>query len=142
MDDREAERAAGLDAEIAAEQEYLRKLTGGEVVVSDLEGEVDRTMDKIKRLQRRRDRMGDMQAEAAAMAPPSDYQPSGSYPAGSREAKWERNLADAQARLQRLRSQQGALPEGPSRDREMTDEMIGETQYEIERLQRKLSNAR
>src|SRR5205085_5776080 len=124
---RDAQRVAEIDAEIASEQEYLRKLTGGELVVSDLEGEVDRTMDKIKKLQRRRDRMTAVEAEAASSAPPATFQPSGTYPAGSREAKWEIQLAEAQARLDRLRSQQAGLPEGPSRDREMTDEMIGET---------------
>lgn len=128
-------RAADLDGEIRAEQEYLRKLTAGELTVSDLEGEIDRSMDKIKRLQKRRDAISADMAEEATSAPAA----SGRYPAGSREARWERELADAQAELARARSQQSSASEG--RDREALDERVGELQWKIDRLQKKLDRA-
>lgn len=125
---REAGRVADLDAEIKAEQEYLRKLTEGELTVSDLEGEIDRSMAKIKRLQRRRDQA------ASEVGAPSDE---GGQPAGSREARWERELQDAQAELARLQSQQSSAS-GSAREREAIDERIGELQWKIDRLRRRL----
>lgn len=131
---RDTGRVADLDAEIAAEQDYLRKLTDGELTVSDLEGEIDRSMAKIKRLQRRRD---DMAAGSSSMAESSGSQSSGNYPAGSREARWERELLDAQGELARLQSQQSAAS-GSAREREGIDERIGELQWKIDRLRRRL----
>ena len=128
---RQDARAADLDGEIAAEQDYLRKLTGGEVTVADLDGEIDRTMDKIKRLQKRRDSMGSSSADSGD---------SGRQPAGSREAKWESELQDAQAELDRLRgSQAGSSASG--RDREVVDERIGELEWKINRLRKKIQGA-
>ncbi len=129
MSAREAGRAADLDGEIAAEQEYLRKLTGGEVTVADLDGEIDRTMAKIKRLQKRRDGMGSSGAAAA-----------GGHPSGSREAKWAAELQDAESELQRLRGTQ-AGSDASGREREVVDERIGELEWKINRLRRRLDGA-
>ena len=131
---RSNERVADLDAEIKAEQDYLAKLTSGELTVSDLEGEIDRSMDKIKRLQRRRDQAAADSAEAADTSAPAA---SGAYPAGSREARWDAELRDAQAELARLQGQQAGAS-GSAREREGIDERIGELQWKIDRLRRKL----
>lgn len=135
----DADRAADLDAEIAAERAYLDKLTTGAETVPDLERAIDSSMDKIRKLQKRRDRLGSSSGRAAAprereSAPA--YQPTGNFPPGSREAGWERELADLQAKLQRLQGQQAGA-EGS--EREMVDEVIGETEYRIDKLQKKLS---
>ena len=132
---RSSERVADLDAEIRAEQDYLAKLTSGELTVGDLEGEIDRSMDKIKRLQRRRDQAAGEAAEASAGA--SAPAGSGNYPAGSREARWEAELQDAQAELSRLQAQQSGAS-GSAREREGIDERVGELQWKIDRLRRRL----
>lgn len=135
---RSTERAADIDAELQAEQEYLRKLTSGEMTVGDLEGEIDRSMDKIKRLQRRRDNATADMSEASPAASAGSAA-SGNYPAGSREARWESELNDAQAELSRLQAQQsGAAASG--REREALDERVGELQWKIDRLRRKLGS--
>jgi len=137
MTARESAKASDLDAEIAAEQEYLRKLTGGEMTVADLDGEIDRTMDKIRRLQKRRGDLG----SAPSSSPASTYTPTGNWPAGSREAKWEEELSQLQGELGRLKSQQSASSGASDREREALDERVGETQYRIQRLESKLQRA-
>ena len=133
----DADRAADLDSEIAAEQAYLEKLTSGEEVVPDLERAIDSSMDKIRRLQKRRDRLGSASSSRSESprAAASSYKPSGSYPAGSREAGWEKEIVDLQTKLQRLQGQQAGAD---GTEREMIDEVIGETEYRIDKLQRKL----
>jgi predicted nucleic acid-binding Zn-ribbon protein len=138
MTARDSAKAADLDAEIAAEQEYLRKLTGGELTVADLDGEIDRTMDKIRKLQKRR---GDLGSAAPSAAPASTYTPTGNWPAGSREAKWEEELSQLQGELGRLKSQQSATSGASDREREALDERVGETQYRIQKLEAKLKRA-
>jgi hypothetical protein len=139
---RDAGRAAELDAEIKAEQEHLQKLTSGEAVVDDLERAIDRSMEKIRRLQKERDRLGE--AGAAAPAPAGSresfdrYESSGRYEGGSREERMEREIMDLEAKLARLRQQQSAIPAGDRDEREITDELIGETEYRIDKLKRKL----
>jgi hypothetical protein len=138
-------RVESLDAEIAAEQAYLRRLTSGEEAVDDLDRAIDRSMEKIRRLQNERD---DAQAatpmpeaEPSGYRPPERWESTGRFPAGSREAKWEQQLAELRDREQYYRNQQAQLPAGSSRDREVLDERIGEIEYKIEKLERKLENA-
>lgn len=126
-------RLADLDAEIAAEQQYLSQLTAGEVTVDDLDREIARSMDKIKRLQRRRDRLAEAEGMAGRFEDPGDLAPPVRYPAGSREAR----LDQARERLQRLQAQRDALEPGQSDEREVLDELIGETEHEIQRIERR-----
>jgi len=133
------ERVGDLDAEIAAEQAYLRQLTAGEVTVDDLDREIAKSMDKIAKLQRRREKAASKADKSMPPEPapaPATY--GGRYPAGSREAGWEQELAESRARLQELRSQQASMPGGTSQSRESLDEEIGELEHRIARLQSKL----
>ena len=62
----------------------------------------------------------------------------GNFPAGSREAKWEEEMSELQGKLTRLQGQRGSTPADQSAEREMLDEVIGETEYRIEKLKKKL----
>ena len=138
-------KSADVDGQIAAEQEHLRKLTSGEEVSADLEGDIDRSMDRIKRMQKRRGRTGSAPAsdEGAAPAAPAPAETAGEEAAEDRGGgRIEGELARARARLARLKSQQAQLPAGPSNEREMVDEMVGETQYKIDKLERKLGRSK
>lgn len=136
-----ADRIAAIDADIAAEQAYLKKLTAGEETVSNLEGAIDSSMDKIRKLQKRRDKLAGGSSAAASPAAPSGpaYQSSGKYPAGSREAGWEEELTSLQGKLQRLQTQRASVPADETAEREMLDEVIGETEFRIGKLEKKLS---
>lgn len=138
---RSADRVAELDAEIAAEQEYLQQLTSGDITVDDLDRAIQRSMDKIDRLQHRRDRMSRERDMDVAAGGAADYEPTGRWPAGSREARWEQDLQAARQRLERLRQQQAGLPAGASDEREMIDEFIGEAEHDVRRLTKRLEEA-
>ena len=135
----------GIDAEIEAEQAYLRRLTSGEEAVDDLDRAIDSSMEKIRRLQSERDRMMKdapmPAAEPSGYRPPERWEATGRFPAGSKEAKWEQQLAELRDRLQYYRTQQAELPAGSSRDREVLDERIGELEYKIDKLEGKLEKA-
>jgi hypothetical protein len=135
----DSDKAAEIDSDIAAEQAYLKKLTSGEEVVPDLERAIDASMDKIKRLQKRRDKLGGSSSSASDASSGSEaastYTPTGKYPAGSREAKWEQEIVELQGKVTRLQGQKAGA-EGS--EREMIDESIGEAQYKIDKLQKKL----
>ncbi len=142
-------RAAGgsaqveaLDAEISAEQSYLRRLTSGEEAVDDLDRAIDASMEKIRKLQSQRDgAQADRPmpaAEPSGYRPPEAWEATGRFPAGSKEAKWEQQLAELRDRLSYYRGQQADLPAGSSRDREVLDERIGELEYKIEKTEGKL----
>lgn len=134
-----------IDAEIEAEQAYLRRLTSGEEAVDDLDRAIDASMERIRRLQAERDRA--MKAQPAPAAEPSGYRPAerweatGRFPAGSKEARWEQQLAELRDRLQYYRRQQAELPAGSSRDRVVMDERIGELEFKIQKLENKLEKA-
>jgi hypothetical protein len=138
-------RVDSLDAEIAAEQSYLRRLTSGEEAVDDLDRAIDRSMEKIRKLQADRDRAQASTpmpaAEPSGYRPPEAWESTGRFPAGSKEAKWEQQLAELRDRLAYYRNQQAELPAGSSRDREVLDERIGEIEHKIGKTERKLENA-
>lgn len=137
--DADSGRAADLDAEIAAEQEYLRKLTSGEVTVEDLDREISRSMDKIAKLQNRRSKVGgDAEPARPARESAPAYEFSGKYPEGTRGARLERELQQAMDKLERLKAQQASASGDPD-ERVMNEELIGETQYRIDKLQKKLA---
>src|SRR6185295_5676231 len=122
-------------------QAHLRQLTSGEVPADDLDREIQRSTKKIRDLQNRISKLGGATSAAppAAAAPVAAAPvPSGNYPEGSREAKWARELADAEARVSRLRQQQSALGEQDADERESLEESINETQYKIDKLRKKL----
>jgi hypothetical protein len=140
----ESDRLFDLDAEIAAEQAYLRQLTAGEVVVDDLDREIERSMEKVGKLQKKRDKIAANAAQDEGLAeggppPPPMQDFRGTYPPGSREAGWEREIAESRVRLQELRAEQERIPAGSSQERESVDEQIGEIEHRIQRLQEKLA---
>lgn len=136
-----ADRVADIEAELASEQEYLRRLTSGEAVVDDLDREIDKSLEKIRQLQDERDAAMAMGETPDWQGPEWKYEPSGRFPAGSREAKWEQELAELKHRKAQYEERQAALPAGSSREREALDEQIGELEHRIGRLEDKLAEA-
>ncbi|MEM7247112.1 MAG: hypothetical protein AAF533_17325 [Acidobacteriota bacterium] len=141
-----------IDSELAREQAYLRSLTAGEESVDDLDREIDSTMERIRKLQQNRDRLQSGRSRVQA-DDSSDWDESPRRSRRRREdvrerevptsrtAKIERQIEEYRARLSHYRDQQANLPAGSSQDREIVDERIGELEYRIEKLERKLARA-